>query len=89
MSLVSRLIKANPSIQVSDVLAGTFTLPSAKGVFDAIAGQRALFGPGGNRLNVIDYVNIATTGNATDFGDLTVTRTGLAACSNAHGGLAA
>ena len=26
--------------------------------------------PGGNVTNVIDFVTIATTGNATDFGDL-------------------
>ena len=29
----------------------------------------------------IDYITIATTGNATDFGDLTSTRDTLAACS--------
>jgi hypothetical protein len=36
----------------------------------------------------IDTVEIMTTGNATDFGDLTgsVTAAG-AACSNGHGGL--
>ena len=42
------------------------------------AASRALFGgggtSGGNKSNVIDYVTITTTGNATDFGDLTVAR---------------
>lgn len=37
--------------------------------------------------NTIQYVTIATTGNSSDFGDLTVGRDGLAGCSNAHGGL--
>jgi len=54
---------------------------------------RAVFG-GGRFLsptttdsNVMDYVTITTTGNALDFGDLTLGRHRLAACSNGHGGL--
>jgi len=38
-------------------------------------------------VNTIDYVQIMTTGNAKDFGDLTVARKGGGACSNGHGGL--
>ena len=37
--------------------------------------------------NTIDYVTIASTGNATDFGDLTVARSQNAATSNSHGGV--
>jgi hypothetical protein len=37
--------------------------------------------------NVIQFVTIATTGDATDFGDLTATTSQFAACSNGHGGL--
>ena len=37
--------------------------------------------------NVLDYVTIASVANATDFGDLTVARSDLSACSNSHGGL--
>jgi len=47
-----------------------------------IAGTRALFFggyTGSARSDVIDYVNIETLGNATDFGDLTVARNGGAA----------
>jgi len=33
-----------------------------------------LFGGGSTSLNVIEYVLITTTGNSTDFGDLTVER---------------
>ena len=37
-----------------------------------------------NNENIIDYITIATTGNAVDFGDLTVgARTAGASCSNA------
>ena len=43
-----------------------------------------------NANNVIGYINIATTGNAQDFGDLSgsfITRGYFSACSNGHGGL--
>jgi hypothetical protein len=48
---------------------------------------RGVFAGGTSPTNVIDYVTIETTGNAIDFGDLTVARSGLAGCSNGHGGL--
>ena len=37
--------------------------------------------------NLIEYVEIATTGNALDFGDLIGASTGAPACSSGHGGL--
>jgi hypothetical protein len=43
--------------------------------------------PAGNYSNAIDYVQIMSTGNAVDFGDLTRPVRHLDACSNAHGGL--
>jgi len=45
--------------------------------------SRGVFGGGitNSYTNVVDYVTIQTAGNATDFGDLTVTRGDLAACS--------
>jgi hypothetical protein len=42
---------------------------------------------GGARHNVIDYVTIASTGNATDFGDLPTTTNALGGCSSATRGL--
>ena len=39
------------------------------------------------RVNTIDFVKIASTGNAADFGDLTSARQQSFACSNGHGGL--
>ena len=88
MSLIGRLLKANPSAQVSDMLTGYFVIPSAKGVF-VEAGTRGLFAGGKsptnyqvNVQNVIQYIDIATTGNATDFGDLSVASSSLAGCGS-------
>ena len=41
----------------------------------------------GTKQVTIDYVTIATTGNAIDFGDLAVALGNNAGCSNCHGGL--
>jgi len=45
-------------------------------------GDRGVFGGGEGTTNVIDYVTISTTGDATDFGDLTVSRERFGATSN-------
>ena len=42
---------------------------------------RAVFAGGYNKVNVIDYVTIATTGNATDFGDLLAGAQGVGAAA--------
>lgn len=48
-------------------------------------GSRAVFGGGFTTVNVntIDYFEISTPGNATDFGDLTLARWGTGATSGA------
>jgi len=55
---------------------------------------RAVFGGGAggtvgsanaNAINIIEYVTIGSTGNTTDFGDLTVSRGQLAATSGSNG----
>ena len=55
---------------------------------------RGIVGAGGDpgaspyaKTNIINFVEIATTGNAADFGDLTIGRNHMAGCSNGHGGL--
>jgi len=62
-----------PSAQVSSYTTGSFNLPSARGQFTAPS-VRALFAGGTNTsdatVNVIDYINILSAGNAVDFGDL-------------------
>ena len=53
-------------------------------------GSRGVFGGGSdsnNPVNIIHYITIATTGNATDFGDLTVARQGTAACADSTRGV--
>ena len=53
-----------------------------RGVF---AGGRVA--PNDDRVNVIEFVEIATTGNGVDFGDLARTANMGGQCSNGHGGL--
>jgi len=72
-----------------DDCSGVWTL---KEVNDAVmggywreAGSRGIFSAGRdspNDINIIDYITIATTGNATDFGDLSSIRTCAAGSSN-------
>ena len=53
--------------------------------FFGFHGDRGVFGggyDGSNELNIIDYITISNTGNAQDFGDLTVARYGIGATSN-------
>jgi hypothetical protein len=57
---------------------GSACSDGVKGVFGG--GFMSTSVPSG-RLDTIDYVTIATPGNATDFGDLIQRRTYLAACS--------
>ena len=47
------------------------------------SGTRAAFaGDDVSQANVIDYITIASTGNASDFGDLTAGRSGVGAVSS-------
>ena len=39
------------------------------------------------RTNIMDFVIIASTGDAQDFGDLTVSRRASGGASDSHGGL--
>ena len=53
---------------------------------DRQPGARGCFGgghnPDGSKSDVIDYINLSSTGDAVDFGNLTVGRGGIAASSN-------
>ena len=60
------------------------------GTYPQGGGVRAVIGGGETPSfsNVIDYVSLSSTGDATDFGDLaTVSGTFLNCCSDSHGGL--
>ena len=43
--------------------------------------------PDGANSNIIDYITIATTGNAQDFGDAVFQYESASGCSDSHGGL--
>ena len=51
---------------------------------------RAVFGGGytPSATKTLNFIDIATTGNASDFGDLTVNRRFCMGSSDSHGGLA-
>ena len=53
------------------------------GTWPISATTRGLFAGGGTptRINVIEYITIASTGNATDFGELSQARAYLTGCS--------
>jgi hypothetical protein len=78
-------IRYNTIINSLEFYTGTTWLQAALSSQDA--GDRGMFGGGNPVSNVIDYITIATTGNAIDFGDLTVVRIGLAACSSGSRGV--
>ena len=53
--------------------------------FDNTVAARGLFSggsPSSGKSNVIDYIQIASTGNAIDFGDLTINRAGVGSCAS-------
>jgi len=57
---------------------------------DYLSGDIGVFGGGyasPTYSNIIDYITISTTGNATDFGDLTIANQYLAACSSSTRGV--
>ena len=55
----------------------------------AASSTRAIFMAGRtpSSQNIIDYVEIMTTGNALDFGNVTDSGSSGGGCSNGHGGL--
>ena len=55
----------------------------------ASSSTRGVWGGGsdGSRINTIQYIQIATQGDAVNFGDLQFASSNQAACSNGHGGL--
>lgn len=64
--------------------------PDLASAGDPTPGPRGIFGGGGeppDGEDVIDYVNISSTGNAIDFGNLNVARSNLASCSSSTRGL--
>ncbi len=56
---------------------------NTRGVLGGSAGGPSnMGGSPGKGVNMIDYITFATTGDSTEFGDLTVARRGMGACSS-------
>ena len=75
---------------VSTVSTSAFmVMPSGDTSNRNVGSGRAVFAGGGtpSKSNVINTVQIATTGNATDFGDLNVAKNGVAALASATRGV--
>ena len=70
---------------------GCMKIPSGPTEFRGGRGRGIAAGgtnPGGTYLNSIEYIEIATLGNAVDFGDLNGgMSTGMGQVSSGHGGL--
>lgn len=76
------------SLDFGDLTVARSLLAATSSSTRGVIGGGTTTGGSSGSSNTIDYVTIATTGNAVDFGDITQARYGLAACSNVHGGLA-
>ena len=79
----------NPNSSFEDPYANTGTEASIEWQPPKWYGDRGCFGGGytGSDQNVIGYVTISSTGDASDFGDLTQARYGSAATSNSVRGV--
>ena len=97
-NITDRVGSSGPIIAGVSTVSSTshMVMPSGPTAFrtnDPLGRGRAVFGGGYGssspypEMNVLDMVNITTTGDAVDFGDLTIARGHGDACSNAHGGL--
>ena len=87
VGIESGSLRYNSTDNTLEFYNGTSWLTISQG--SSSINARGVFGGGLNPAtqNTLDYITIATTGNATDFGDLTASRYSLSACSSAHGGL--
>ena len=85
------LIKVIKELNLNATVFGDLTYDRLE-TFGAVASHtRGVFGAGNdgsdNFVTTIDYVQIMSTGNGVDFGDLQEARGGAAGCSNGNGGL--
>ena len=73
---------------------GDMTYTNNRDGASGASATRGIVGAGGDpfaspyaKTDIIDYVQIMTTSNATDFGDLTESKNHMTAATNGHGGL--
>ena len=83
-NITDRLGESGPVIAgVSTVSSGQFVVPVGPTEYRGGRGRGVFYCGGPAPYNVMDYITIASTGNATDFGDAINTR-----YMNGHGGCA-
>ena len=76
------------SLNFGDLTAAMGELAGTSNCTRGIFGTGTTVTPSTTRVNTIDYITIASTGNAADFGDLTLARSGGAAMGDNSGGIA-
>ena len=89
--ITNRTGDTGPQICGVSTFSGTsgMAMPSGPTAYRGGRGRGIFAGgytPSGSN-NTMNYIEISTTGNAVDFGDLTYGRSRSGSCSNAHGGL--
>jgi hypothetical protein len=72
------------NLSLTRAMYGNGCSSSTRGVF---GGGYILGTPANIRINTIDYITISTTGNASDFGDLTQAKSFIGGCSNSTRGV--
>ena len=89
-TITEEVYSTNILIRSSTTFFGNLTL-ARQSLAACSNSTRGLFGGGvispATTQNVIDYITIASTGNALDFGDLSQARQSLAACSSSTRGV--
>jgi hypothetical protein len=75
------------AIDFGDLSVGKANLGACSSSTRGVFGGGLALTPTFTSLNVIEYITISSTGNATDFGDLTVARYGPGACSSSTRGV--
>ena len=89
---VSTIATTGNASSFGSLTAARVTLAGASddtyGVFTG-GSTNALYSPSSAIVNIMDYVTIATTGNASDYGDLTTTRFGMSGLGDGTYGIVA
>ena len=92
MSISPGALRFNTDSQKLELYDGNqWTESVASSPDSQTGGARGVFGggysPAGSKTDALDYITISTTGNALDFGNLTVSRAYSAACASSTRGV--
>ena len=81
------IASAGNSTDFGDLTASKSSLGAASSSTSGVFAGGTTNGSNSGATNVIEYITIASTGNAVDYGDLAASINEWSGCSNAHGGL--